>query len=124
MIVITPPTLFSPLSSESESTSDLGSESTDDSITSLEIKNAHYHRFLNAIHALQDEIQKARIIHPIAERPFHAPQLHLLQHFADHRPHLFRKKLRVDPEIFDCILEQIISHPIVFNHNQINHNFL
>ncbi|KIJ61940.1 hypothetical protein HYDPIDRAFT_72537, partial [Hydnomerulius pinastri MD-312] len=30
----------------------------------------------------------------------------------DHRPHLFRKKLRVNPEIFDLILDQISDHPI------------
>ena len=73
LIFITPHTPLSPLSSKSESTSDLGSESKDDSITSLEIKDTHYHCFLNAIHALQDEIQKAHIIHSIAGHPFCAP---------------------------------------------------
>jgi len=38
--------------------------------------------------------------------------LPLLEHFADFRPHLFHKKLRVDPEVFDCILDQISGHPI------------
>lgn len=41
-----------------------------------------------------------------------ASQLHLLDHFAEFRPHLFRQKVRVDPEIFDCILERISDHPI------------
>ncbi|KIJ13565.1 hypothetical protein PAXINDRAFT_80709 [Paxillus involutus ATCC 200175] len=44
-----------------------------------------------------------------------ASQLHLLSHFADHRPHLFRKKLHVDPLIFDDILDQISGHLIFQN---------
>ncbi|KIK74134.1 hypothetical protein PAXRUDRAFT_151301 [Paxillus rubicundulus Ve08.2h10] len=39
-------------------------------------------------------------------------QLHLLEHFADHRPHLFRQRVRVNPEIFDDILDHISDHPI------------
>jgi len=41
-----------------------------------------------------------------------APQLCLLEHFADHRPHLFIKRLHVWPSIFDCFLNQISDHPI------------
>ncbi|KIO04350.1 hypothetical protein M404DRAFT_127669 [Pisolithus tinctorius Marx 270] len=41
-----------------------------------------------------------------------ASQLCLLEHFVDHWPHLFRKCLRVDPPIFDCILDQISGHTI------------
>ncbi|KIO05089.1 hypothetical protein M404DRAFT_102676, partial [Pisolithus tinctorius Marx 270] len=41
-----------------------------------------------------------------------ASQLCLLEHFTDHQPHLFRKCLRVDPPIFDCILDQISGHAI------------
>ncbi|KIK96931.1 hypothetical protein PAXRUDRAFT_137345, partial [Paxillus rubicundulus Ve08.2h10] len=36
----------------------------------------------------------------------------LLDHFADHSPGLFQKRLRVDPNIFDGILDQINEHPI------------
>ena len=36
----------------------------------------------------------------------------LLVHFADFCPHLFHKKLRIDPDVFDCILDQIGGHPI------------
>ncbi|KIO04663.1 hypothetical protein M404DRAFT_142786 [Pisolithus tinctorius Marx 270] len=39
-------------------------------------------------------------------------QLSLLDHFADHRPHLFLRRLRVWPEVFNHILNQISSHPI------------
>ena len=44
-----------------------------------------------------------------------ASQLCLLDHFADHRPHLFLGHLRIWPEIFDRILDQISSHPIFHN---------
>ncbi|KIK81385.1 hypothetical protein PAXRUDRAFT_156221 [Paxillus rubicundulus Ve08.2h10] len=39
-------------------------------------------------------------------------QRHLLEDFADHHPHLFHQWLRVNPEIFDDILNQISDHPI------------
>ena len=40
------------------------------------------------------------------------PQLPLLNHFSDYQPHLFHKKLCVDPQIFDRILEQISGSDI------------
>ncbi|KIK73950.1 hypothetical protein PAXRUDRAFT_177062, partial [Paxillus rubicundulus Ve08.2h10] len=39
-------------------------------------------------------------------------QLHLLENFADHHPHFFCQRLRVNPKIFDDILDQISDHPI------------
>ncbi|KIK22955.1 hypothetical protein PISMIDRAFT_101396 [Pisolithus microcarpus 441] len=42
-------------------------------------------------------------------------QLHLLHHFTEHHPALFRKQLRVDPLIFDDILGQISGHSIFQN---------
>ncbi|KIK13247.1 hypothetical protein PISMIDRAFT_47850, partial [Pisolithus microcarpus 441] len=44
-----------------------------------------------------------------------ASQLPLLDHFADHRPSSFRKKLRVNPAIFNKILDQISGHPVFQN---------
>ncbi|KAH7905417.1 hypothetical protein BJ138DRAFT_1017729 [Hygrophoropsis aurantiaca] len=44
-----------------------------------------------------------------------ASQLQLLEHFAVHRPLLFRKRLRVDPDIFDRILNQISDHTVFQN---------
>ncbi|KIJ10157.1 hypothetical protein PAXINDRAFT_86482 [Paxillus involutus ATCC 200175] len=48
-------------------------------------------------------------------------QLHLLENFADHRPHLFRQQLRVNSEIFDDILDQISDHPIFSSGGSQNH---
>ncbi|KIK81314.1 hypothetical protein PAXRUDRAFT_156375 [Paxillus rubicundulus Ve08.2h10] len=36
----------------------------------------------------------------------------ILDHFVDHCPGLFQKKLWVDPDIFDAILDWINDHPI------------
>ncbi|KAI6141635.1 hypothetical protein BKA82DRAFT_155785 [Pisolithus tinctorius] len=47
-------------------------------------------------------------------------QLGLLDHFAKHCPHLFLRHLHVWPEVFDCILDQISSHPI-FHSSSENH---
>ncbi|KIK75552.1 hypothetical protein PAXRUDRAFT_172513 [Paxillus rubicundulus Ve08.2h10] len=75
----------------------------------------HYVCFLGAITVLHDDVTKAHILERPSEPPMHASQLHLLTHFADHRPHLFQKKLCVDPLIFDNILDQISDHPIFQN---------
>ncbi|KIJ64804.1 hypothetical protein HYDPIDRAFT_55386, partial [Hydnomerulius pinastri MD-312] len=64
---------------------------------------------------LRDEVERARVLERPAEPPMRAPQLHLLEHWAEHRPELFRKKLRVHPLIFDDILDQISDHPIFQN---------
>ncbi|KAG2752754.1 hypothetical protein P692DRAFT_20871076 [Suillus brevipes Sb2] len=52
--------------------------------------------------------------HPNAP-PMRAPQIQLLHNFGDSRPHLFRKKLHVNPDIFDDILDQISGHTIFTN---------
>ena len=74
-MVITPPTPITPL---------LGSDSeADGDFTPLEQREQRYHCFLDAIHALQDEIQKARVLQPIGVPLLRSPQLHLLEHYAD-----------------------------------------
>ncbi|KIN97520.1 hypothetical protein M404DRAFT_160222 [Pisolithus tinctorius Marx 270] len=50
-------------------------------------------------------------------------QLSLLDHFADHCPHLFLRCLCVWPENFDCILDQISSH-LIFHSSSANHQLL
>ncbi|KIK35238.1 hypothetical protein CY34DRAFT_96470 [Suillus luteus UH-Slu-Lm8-n1] len=44
-----------------------------------------------------------------------APQIQLLDDFGHSRQHLFHKKLRVNPDIFDDILDQISGHSIFTN---------
>ena len=103
-MIITPPTPIMPL---------LGSDlEADDDFTPSEQREQRYRRFLDAIRALRDEIQKARVLQPVGVPLLRSPQLHLLEHYADFRPHLFRTRLRVEPRIFDRILDQISDHDI------------
>lgn len=107
-IAMTPP---SPLSSflSDFSSSDFSDE--DDHIL------AHYNHLQDQIAALLDEVEKACVLHRPDEPMPQAPQLHLLVHFREHRPHLFWQKLRVEPEIFDDILDLISAHPIFHNNS-------
>ncbi|KIK98292.1 hypothetical protein PAXRUDRAFT_134508 [Paxillus rubicundulus Ve08.2h10] len=41
-----------------------------------------------------------------------APQIHVLAQCGKECPKLFHKKIRVNPEIFDNILDQLSDHPI------------
>jgi hypothetical protein len=74
--------------------------------------------FINAICALQDEVKKCRVLDI---RPWlsHAPQLHLLPEWAILSPEKFRRKLRVDPQVFDKLTEriQLEGHPIFYNNS-------
>ena len=80
-MVITPPTLITPL---------LGSDwEADDDFTPLEQQEQRYRHFLDTIRALRDEIQRARVLQPVGVPLLRSPQLHLLEHYANFRPHLF-----------------------------------
>ncbi|KIJ60259.1 hypothetical protein HYDPIDRAFT_32376 [Hydnomerulius pinastri MD-312] len=80
---ITPP-YFMPDDSSSDSESSDGGDT--DGAARLEHLRC-------AITALHDEVLRARVLHNPSEPPMRAPQIQLLEHFADHRPDLFRKKL-------------------------------
>jgi hypothetical protein len=71
-----------------------------------------YRRLLGGITALLDEVERAWFLNRLDVPLLRAPQLHLLEHFAVFRPHLFRKKLHVDPVVFDCIVNKICEHEI------------
>ena len=85
---------------------------SDDSVSSTDEREAHYMSLLGAIQVLRDEVERACVLNQVGKPPMCASQLHLLEHFAKFRPHLFRKKLWVDPEIFDEILDRISDHLI------------
>ena len=102
-LIITLPSPFLNIGSDVESTN------LDDS---TEGRMVQYHCLLGAIWAFQDEVAMVCILNHVAELPLCASQLHLLNHFSDFRPHLFHKKVHVDREVFDCILDQISSNLI------------
>jgi hypothetical protein len=72
--------------------------------------------FSNTIQALEDEVEKARTL---VSRPkaTHAPQLHLLDEWRLENPRRFRRKLRVDPEVFVELVNRIIHHPVFYNNS-------
>lgn len=105
-LIITPPSPIIHL---------LDIESNTKSISSVDLteaRAAHHQRLLGAIQALWDEVVRVCVLNRVVEQPLLALQLHLLAHFAEFRPHLFHKKVRVDPPVFDCILNQISDNPI------------
>lgn len=92
------------------------SDSSDGSFSPSDISDgevsplSHYDHFIDAIKALEEEVLRARVLRS-SSTPLRAPQIQVLADCDDH-PDAFRKKLRVDPDIFDAILDQIIDHPI------------
>jgi len=110
-MMITPPSPISPLLS-GISASGLSSDSSSDGSDFIA---AHYDRLLHKIVSLRDEVERTRVLHQPDAPPLRAPQLALLDDFAISRPHLFQKKLRVHPDIFDDILDQISHHSIFTN---------
>lgn len=97
--------------------SNASEHSGNSSVNSIVI-HEQFAQLLGSLTALRDEVEMTRVLHQPDEPPMRAPQIQLLDHFTIHRPHLFQKKLRVSPEIFDDILDEISNDPIF--HNQSN----
>ncbi|KIK72334.1 hypothetical protein PAXRUDRAFT_22106 [Paxillus rubicundulus Ve08.2h10] len=86
-------------------------DSDDNSISTIGSDDA-LHLMLQGIAACAEEAATVQVLNRLPVPVMKASQLILLDHFAEYRPGLFRKKLRVDPDIFDKILDQISDHPI------------
>ena len=111
---ISPISLMSPMLSLDSMSIDSDSNSTDTASTA-EAVVAPYTRLLSVIQALHDEVKMTRILeHRQGPMP-KISQLPLLQYFAEDRVSLFRKKVRVDPPIFDDILDEISDHAVFQN---------
>ena len=111
-VIISPVTPITPITPICPQMSDNSSDSSDDSVACYMQVDAQHRRLLGKIRALHDEVARARVLNHVPVPMMRVPQLPLLNHFADYRPHLFRKKLRVDSQIFDRILEQISGSDI------------
>lgn len=108
-IIITPLTPLTPSDSELESVTAVSESRI------YHEADEEYCRLTGEIQALRDEVERTRVLNCLQVPLLRAPQLHLLEHFVVFRPHLFRKKLRVDPQVFDCILDKIRLSPIFSN---------
>ena len=102
------------LSPMSLSSMSLDSESTD-TISTTEMIDKQYNQLLSELRALRDEVVTTRVLERLTEPMPKASQLHILEHCAEHHPDQFCQKLRVDPHIFDDILDQISEHPVFQN---------
>jgi len=108
-MLISPPSPVSLTSSMS-----LDSESMD-TVSTTEAVAAPYMDLLRVLLVLRDRVETTRVLEYPDEPLLRASQLHLLHHAAKHHPVQFRQKLRVNPLIFDDILDQISDHTIFQN---------
>ena len=79
--------------------------------------NQQIFTFENTITALVDEVEKSRYLSSHYKVP-RAPQLQLLEEWAlNNDLKRFRRKLRVDPEVFANLVQKIENHPIFINNS-------
>jgi hypothetical protein len=65
---------------------------------------------------LLNDILTNRVLHPSPPVP-KSSQLHLLDHWRIHSPERFRRKLRIEPETFDALVNLIEDNPIFHNNS-------
>ena len=106
-ILLLSPSPISPLLSNVKSDFE-----SNDLINLIDAREIHYRALLDTIWALCDEVEQACILNHIAKPPMCTSQLHLLTHFANFWPCLFCKKLQVNLDILDLLLNCISNHPI------------
>ena len=95
----------SPTSSETDSM---------DSVSDFELE--YYFNWSQHYHELLVEIQTTRILQLAPPLP-KCSQLHILDHWRVHSPDRFRRKLRVEPETFDALVDQIKEDSIFYNNS-------
>ena len=84
------------------------------SISNFEID--YYINWERRYRELLDMIQHTRVLHPAPPIP-KCSQLHLLDHWRAYSPERFRRRLRVEPETFDHLVNKIENHPIFHNNS-------
>jgi len=104
----------SPMLSVSSMDIDSNSDSAD-TISTADLISAPYTQMLRVIESLCDDIEALWVLDQPEESMLKFPQLYILHRCAEHWPDQFRKKLRVNPLIFDDILDEISNHPIFQN---------
>ncbi|KAJ7887971.1 hypothetical protein B0H13DRAFT_2342150 [Mycena leptocephala] len=108
------------LSSVSGESSEDHSDSEPDSDASASFSDLEDNYFATREQMILDlmaEIETTRVFDPMPRIP-KASQLHLLDEWRELNHSNFRKKLRVDPEIFDGLHELIKDHSIFHSNSQ------
>ena len=111
-VIISPVTPITLITLICPQMSNNSSDSSDDSVACYMEVDAQHRCLLGKIRALHDEVARVHVLNHVPVPMMRVPQLPLLDHFADYQPHLFHKKLRIDSQIFDRILEQISGSDI------------
>jgi len=100
-VIISPVTPITPITPICPQMSDDSSDSSNSSVTFYMQEDAQHHHLLGAIRALYDEVARACVLNRVPVPMMQVSHPPLLNHFSDYWPHLFCKKLCVDPQIFD-----------------------
>jgi hypothetical protein len=106
---------ISSLTSLSSVSSDGNSHTSHLSLSLSEAEDIFFSNTQAELDALRHEILTSRVLrdNPKVKK---APQIHLLQHWSEGNLDQYRRKVRVDPNTFDGLVEKICEHP-VFNNN-------
>jgi hypothetical protein len=94
------------------SAASIGSMVSTTSITDFELD--YYQNWQRRYRELMNDISTTRVLLRAPPVP-KSSQLHLLDHWRLHSPDRFRRKLRVEPETFDALVELIINNPVFQN---------
>ena len=92
------------------------SDGTDSLYSISDFEVEHYANWERRYHELLNLIKITRVLHPAPPIPKYS-QLHLLDYWRIHSPDHFRRKLRVEPQTFDGLINQIENHPVFHNNS-------
>ncbi|KIK27284.1 hypothetical protein PISMIDRAFT_93488 [Pisolithus microcarpus 441] len=86
-------------------------------VAELTLNHNHFLATENVILALTDEVEKSRYLATRKKAP-RAPQLQLLEEWClNNNLKKFRRKLRVDPDVFAKLVERVELHPVFSNNS-------
>jgi hypothetical protein len=94
----------------------LPTSSSDTNSTFSDFEVEYYGNWERRYRELLDKITKTRVLNAAPPIP-KSSQLHLLDHWRTHNPERFRRKLRVEPKTFDCLVSRIQDHSIFHNNS-------
>jgi hypothetical protein len=104
-------------SDNSDDSSSISSDS-DLSLSPSDLEEQSFRHFDTEIKRLQYEILTTRVLNP-KRRIAKSSQIHLLNEWRIDNLSQYRKKVRVDPDTFDQLLQKIQDHHIFYNNSNV-----
>ena len=118
--------LLGPTSDDESDDSEISSISTFSSFSSIssdsdditDIEEMFIEAAQARVDALREVVHASRVLrrHPPIKK---TSQIHLLEHWRNDNLDQYRRKVRVDPNIFDAILDKIRNHSIFHNNSNL-----